>query len=307
MKAVRATLSVLLVCLISASGVASRSTVVATRAPVDDESGTAAADFQRLSEERQHLERRVVARGRQYVRMVRAGILPIGGGFDEFSDHAARVERTRRALQRDLSQLERVERQISKLGPSTALQSRAAYDRARRDLMAKSQSAIRAEEDREAAFERAFNSSWNPAHTAVYGSGASPLTTRDVAEGFAAARGRLAFPVRGRAEIVRVEDQGGAPGLEMTARSGTVIRSVFPGRVAFIGEHEDHGLTVMVDHGQQYYTLYAGVAQISVRVGERVKDGTPLARLAGNGAYAKLYFELRAGGNRLRPAPWFGI
>src|SRR5437870_3980061 len=46
--------------------------------------------------------RRMVARGRAYYRLVRAGLLPAGGGFDALVDHAAHMERTRMALERDL-------------------------------------------------------------------------------------------------------------------------------------------------------------------------------------------------------------
>src|SRR4051812_2204085 len=47
--------------------------------------------------------RRIVARGRAYYRLVHAGLLPAGGGFDALVDHAAHVERSRRALERDVA------------------------------------------------------------------------------------------------------------------------------------------------------------------------------------------------------------
>ena len=47
--------------------------------------------------------KRIIGRGRSYYRLVRAGLLPAGGGFDALVDHAAHVERTRRALTRDVA------------------------------------------------------------------------------------------------------------------------------------------------------------------------------------------------------------
>ena len=46
------------------------------------------------------VHQRVILRGRTYYKLVRAGLLPAGGGFDALVDHAAKVERTRLALER---------------------------------------------------------------------------------------------------------------------------------------------------------------------------------------------------------------
>ena len=46
---------------------------------------------------------RVVARGRALYRATRAGMLPIGGGFDALVEHAMKVERMRHGVAADLA------------------------------------------------------------------------------------------------------------------------------------------------------------------------------------------------------------
>lgn len=47
--------------------------------------------------------RQVIAHGRTFYRLTRAGMLPVGGGFDELVTHAMHVERARRTLVNDLA------------------------------------------------------------------------------------------------------------------------------------------------------------------------------------------------------------
>src|SRR5262245_22483137 len=46
-----------------------------------------------LGHESQAAHSRTIARARAYVRLARAGLLPVGGGFDALVDHATKVER----------------------------------------------------------------------------------------------------------------------------------------------------------------------------------------------------------------------
>lgn len=301
-------LATLLVTLVNAlpGDAAEKKASRASRADVtadEDEGVETAEEYEGLVRERSHYEHRVVARGRDYVRMLKAGLLPLGGGFDSLTAHAARVERTRRALARDLRTLETVEQRLERFGPAAATPAKAVYAQAKAELLAKSQGAIQAAEERDAAYERAFNSNWNPAHTAVYGASSTPLTHQDVTDGFASVKGRLPFPMRGRNEIVRLDE----PALEMTGQSGEAVRAVFPGRVSFVGGYGDQGHAVMVDHGDGFSTLYAGFKRTTVDVGDRVQDGTVLGKVKNENGFAKLYFELRSSQGKVDAAPWFGI
>ncbi|MEO7112434.1 MAG: peptidase, partial [Polyangiaceae bacterium] len=50
-----------------------------------------------------HAHAESLVHGRWFYKLTRAGMLPVGGGFDELVTHAMHVERARRALSSDLS------------------------------------------------------------------------------------------------------------------------------------------------------------------------------------------------------------
>ena len=139
-------------------------------------------------------------------------------------------------------------------------------------------------------------------------------------------KGRLPFPIAGRAEIRNVHRAGApGPGLEMSAPSGTAVRAVYAGRVAFADRYDGFGQLVILDHGGHYYTLVGDLSSIEVRVGDDLsagaKVGTVGAPAADEGAAADgattrgrsqsrspaVYFELRHGTTALEPGPWLGL
>jgi murein DD-endopeptidase MepM/ murein hydrolase activator NlpD len=252
------------------------------------------------------LKRRVVLRGRAYYRMVRAGLLPAGGGFDALVDHAAHVERTRRALDRDVTAETGLTKRIGDL------ESRLARVRAdkgplevQREALRRARAALAEAEERRAAFARAFETSVRPSQVAVYGTDFGPAP--DPQAGFRSLRGRLPFPIAGRAEVNRVNRSGG-PAVEMVAPSGTVVRSVAAGRVSFADRYDDYGLTVIVDHGDHYYSVYGSLGSTDVHVGDSVGSGVRIGTVGSiDGTPPRLYFELRHKGSTLDPAPWLGL
>jgi septal ring factor EnvC (AmiA/AmiB activator) len=178
--------------------------------------------------------------------------------------------------------------------------------------MSAAQTALLSEQDRADAFARAFSSSVGSAHTAVYGAGVGPGDPTAPSGGFAALKGRLPFPITGRSEIRSAHRPGSeGPGLEMFAPSGSVVRAVHAGRVAFADSYAAYGRTVILDHGGGYYTVSANLGSIEVRVGDDVPFGSRIGTVgesdgAGGGG-ARLYFEIRVGTETVAPADWFGI
>jgi septal ring factor EnvC (AmiA/AmiB activator) len=172
--------------------------------------------------------------------------------------------------------------------------------------VSRSRAALLAEQDRELAFRRAFMASSASDHTAIYGGGVGPREAPSA--GFAALRGRLPFPLQGRTEIRSARRRGAdGPGLEMRAPRGTPVRAVYPGRVAFADEYADYGRTVIVEHGDGYYTVNANLEQLAVHTGDEVDAGTRLGTVGDTGSGALLYFEVRVGEATADPAEWFGI
>lgn len=262
-----------------------------------------------LADESRALHERTVARGRAYVRGARAGLLPVGGGFDALVDHASRLERLRHALARDLSREEELARARRALGVRLEQIGR---ERGPLELehaaMQQARNALLAEQDRALAFQRAFESSGPAGHTAVYGAGIGPSNPDLSGGGFAAMKGQLPFPLAGRAEITAASRNGGdGPGLEMRAPFGAPVRAVFPGRVAFADAYADYGKTVIIDHGGSYYTVSANLAEVAVEVGDDVAAGARLGTVGDGGGGPRLYFEIRHGADTLAPSAWFGI
>lgn len=260
-----------------------------------------------LRAESERLDSLVTIRGRAYVRMARSGLLPVGGGFSALVEHATRLERLRRALARDLDRQQIVARERRALAVELGrLRERRGALETEREALERSHDAIEAAEEREEAFRRAFSGDWRADHTAVYGSGVGPLDPSEIQAGFAAMKGRLPFPVAGRTEIQKVQrtDSGGV-GLTMGATGGSVVRAVYPGRVAFADSYADYGRTVIVDHGTGYFTVTAGLGAFEIRAGDEVDAGDPLGRI--DPGSSSLYFELRRGAESIDPSSWFGI
>jgi septal ring factor EnvC (AmiA/AmiB activator) len=263
-------------------------------------------ELEDLARESEQLKARTLARGRAYARLARAGLLPVGGGFKAFVEHAARLERLHRALSRDLAQ----ERQVAERRAALAKQLASITARrgpllAQQRTVSQAETALLAARDRDQAFERAFMGGGFDDHTAVYG--APPSSLAPAASGFAALKGSLPFPLSGRSEIRSARRNGSGPGLTMRAPGGAAVRSVFPGRVAFADTYADYGRTVILDHGGGYYTVSANLAEIEVKVGDEVKGGARIASLSSGSAGSTLYFEVRIGQETADPAEWFGI
>ncbi len=312
-------LSVLLVA-VSASAVTLDAPSAAEPAPADvlvtdverelsaleRQEASAKQELAALARESEVLKATTLARGRAYARLARAGLLPVGGGFQAFVEHAARLERLHRSLARDLAQERQVaERRAAVAKLLASITAKRAPLVTQQRTLAQAQTALLAARDRDQAFQRAFSGGSFDDHTAVYGAPSNGLAA--AASGFAALKGSLPFPLSGRSEIRSARRNGSGPGLTLRAPGGSVVRAVFPGRVAFADSYADYGSTVILDHGGGYYTVSANLAEIEVEVGEDIKGGARVGTLAGGSTGSTLYFEVRIGQETADPAEWFGI
>ena len=104
---------------------------------------------------------------------------------------------------------------------------------------------------------------------------------------------RFLWPARGQLTRMRGVASGGTNrGLEIRAPEGSFVRASRTGRVA-VATRQLAGLgkTVILDHGDGYATVYAGLEQSLVSPGWEVRQGTPVGRLG----RVPLYFEIRYG------------
>lgn len=95
-------------------------------------------------------------------------------------------------------------------------------------------------------------------------------------------------------------------GLFFSAERGTPVRAVHHGKVAVAGSLPGLGPAVVLDHGDNYYTVYAGCARLKVREGRDVKEGEEIAT-SGDGSPLfgpGLYFEIRHFTDAVDPRSW---
>ncbi len=246
-----------------------------------------------------------VVHGRWFYKLTRAGMLPVGGGFDELVAHAMRVERARRVIAGDLAHESRLRAHGAELAQTL---DRIARDRAalgnQRTTMDAAKIAMADEERRTEAFEKAFDDT-NGAFVPV---GGDPFADPSSSAGFAASRGRLLFPVAGRADVKPAHRDGiDGPALEIHAAAGTAVRAVYTGRVAFADRYGSYGRIVILDHGDHYYTVSGNLASIDVHVGDEISAGEKVGTVGDEGQGAMLYFEVRHGADTIPPGPWLGL
>jgi septal ring factor EnvC (AmiA/AmiB activator) len=133
------------------------------------------------------------------------------------------------------------------------------------------------------------------------------------AVGFATLRGVLPWPAEGRLAAsfgAQVNPRFGTrtfrSGIDIEAGEGTDITAVYAGRVVYTGWFKGYGNLIILDHGNEYYTLYAHVAEIEVKEGDEVRQGQRIGTVGDTGSLTgpRLYFEVRHQGKPQDPEQW---
>ena len=132
--------------------------------------------------------------------------------------------------------------------------------------------------------------------------------------GLGAHRGRLAWPAEGRVVAsfgAMVHPRFGTKtfrnGIDIAVSEGASFTAVATGHVVYAGWFRGYGNLVILDHGFEYFTLYAHAADIRVGEGDEVKQGQVLGTIGDTGSLAggpRLYFEVRHQGKPQDPADW---
>ncbi len=84
------------------------------------------------------------------------------------------------------------------------------------------------------------------------------------------------------------------------------MRSVSIGEVRFAGWFRGYGKIVILDHGDQYFTVSGHLSEIFVEVGDVVDEKTTIGSVGETGSLSgpNLYFEIRRGSEPLNPGDW---
>ncbi len=92
-------------------------------------------------------------------------------------------------------------------------------------------------------------------------------------------------------------------GVDLAGSSGTPIKAAAGGTVVYAGVRGGYGNTVIIDHGNQYATLYGHASSLSVSAGEKVSAGETIAAVGSTGLATgpHLHFEVRLLGVPVNP------
>jgi murein hydrolase activator len=269
------------------------------------------AEISGLGERRAAAQRRLRTRARALYRISRAGVLPVAGGFEALLGHLGRLDRMKRMVRGDLGSLRALGRRGEALRAETG---RAAEDleAARTELVALEQRKQLLEQDAMTAeqFAAAFASSaqaagsWGSVRPVESGYGTMRVLDEVAEPAFSSERGRLALPVGGASEVRDGRREDG-PGLEFVVRPGTSVRAAADGRIAFSDRYGSYGRLVIVDHGDDYYTVYGGLGAVEVRVGDELGRGARIGDVSQE--QEALFFEVRRGTRTLNARDWLGL
>ena len=177
------------------------------------------------------------------------------------------------------------------------VQALASEARDLRDLLARLEKERR---QREAKAKAAAEDAARPGNLPASLGGEAPSISK--------ARGMLPFPAVGRltGRYGQATRTGlTRKGITIETRAGAQVVSPHEGRVVFAGPFRRYGQLLIIEHGEGYYSLLAGLARIDGVIGQWILGGEPVGIMGrpenGNPA---LYMELRRNGQPINPLPW---
>lgn len=99
-----------------------------------------------------------------------------------------------------------------------------------------------------------------------------------------------------------------AKGIKIKTRSGAPVVAPHDGEILFADIFRGYGKILIIDHGQGYHTLLAGLGRIYSTVGQAVLAGEPVGvmneKQGTSGQRPEVYLEMRYNGLPIDPLPW---
>lgn len=129
-------------------------------------------------------------------------------------------------------------------------------------------------------------------------------------------KGTLISPVNGRVKL----HYGWLPdpdlntkirfkGKLLDAERGESVKAIYRGQVVHADAMLGYGKTVVIDHGNHYFSVYANLGEVEVKVGQSLVEGQNIATMGSTAAFfgRGLYFELRHFSDPENPAEWIKL
>jgi septal ring factor EnvC (AmiA/AmiB activator) len=145
------------------------------------------------------------------------------------------------------------------------------------------------------------------------GSTSAAAQEHTAAEPFQAYKGLLKMPVKGKIVSLFGKFKNTSyqvlnfrSGIEIQTDRGEPIAAVYAGKILYADWFKGYGNMVIIDHGENYYTVYAHIEETFKSTGDNVEAGEVIATVGDTGSITgpKLYFEVRHHGKPLDPMQW---
>lgn len=130
---------------------------------------------------------------------------------------------------------------------------------------------------------------------------------------FSSLKGLLKMPVQGKVinffgpqKNSRFNVTVFRSGIDIRADSGATIQAVYAGRIVYADWFKGYGNLIIIDHGDSYFTVYAGLEELRINAGDAVQTGEDIATVGDTALMAEpvLHFEVRHHGTPLDPLEW---
>ncbi len=131
---------------------------------------------------------------------------------------------------------------------------------------------------------------------------------------FHQARGQLPMPAQGKRVISfgeKMPSGSASKGLVMETRHGAQITAPCDGWVLYASEFRSYGQLLIINGGNGYHVVLAGLSQIDVQLGQFVLAGEPIGTMSAapkgkaQDNAPVLYVEFRKEGRPVDPEPWW--
>lgn len=133
-----------------------------------------------------------------------------------------------------------------------------------------------------------------------------PEVINEVGENFVKAKGHLLRPARGPVVTAYGEQMSKgvtSKGIIIKTRSRAQVISPYDGTVIFAGPFRGYGNLIIIEHGQGYLSLLAGLEEVDCELGQMLLAGEPVGQMPESGD-ARLYVELRKDNHPVNPLTW---
>ena len=132
-------------------------------------------------------------------------------------------------------------------------------------------------------------------------------------EPFQTYKGLLKMPVKGKIislfgkfKNTQFNTLNFRSGIEIQTERGEPIQAVYGGKILYADWFKGYGNMIIIDHGDNYYTVYGHIEEAFKTAGDAVEAGEVMATAGDTGSIngPKLYFEIRHHGKPLDPMQW---